>query len=80
MDFYLDVVESWILMMKSIGKLFDPNYILRKVWMINYDSDQGIKKNEVPESKSRILWKFESLSGVRRFVGSAARINGEEAC
>ena len=80
MDFYLDVVESRILIMKSIGKLFDPNYILRKVCMINYDGDQGIKKNKVLESKSIILWEFESLSRVWRFVGSAARINREEAC
>ena len=80
MDFYLDVVESRILIMKSIGKLFDPNYILRKVCMINYDGDQCIKKNEVPKSKSRILWEFESLLGVRRINGSVTGIDREEAC
>ena len=31
---------------------------------INYDSDQGIKQNEVPESRMRFRWAFGSSSEV----------------
>ena len=31
---------------------------------INYDSDQGIKQNEVLESITRLRWEFESSSEI----------------
>ena len=72
--------------MKSIDKLFDLIYMLRKVCKINYDGDQCMKKNKMPESRSRFHWKFESSSEVRMFIRSSVEIDREvqelakEAC
>ena len=39
---------------------------------INYDSNQDIKQNEIPESTMRFRWEFKSSSEVQTFVGSSA--------